>query len=199
MTGRVLEADEAVVAAERRFARTGDVDMVALAGELKVSRATLYRVVGGRDRLLGDVLWERGRRSLRAARARADGAGVERVLSIARTFNESVVSDPALQLFLRNDPATAFRVLFGPEARVHVRFVDLWQRVLADEVESGRLGPVDVDAMAFLVVRLGESILYADLLAGRSPNLELAATAQRAVLQAALDSVAGADPDAPDD
>jgi AcrR family transcriptional regulator len=186
VTGRVLDGRAAVPAAERQFTATGDVDMTALARELSVSRATLYRVVGGRDRLLGDVLWERGRRSMRAARRVRDADGVSRVVAMARRFNEGVVSDAALQRFLQQDPATAFRVLFGREARVHVRFVELWRELLAEEVAEGRLPAVDVDMLAFLVVRLGESLLYADLLAGRPPDLDLAATAQRAVIDAAI-------------
>lgn len=189
MSGRVLAADAAVAAAELRFDRYGEVHMASLASDLSVSRATLYRVVGSRERLLGDVLWRRGQRSMAAALGRASGAGVERVVDLARTFNAGVVSDRALQRFLARDPALAFQVLFAPEARVHVRFVQLWRSVLADEVSSGRLPPIDVDTMAFLVVRLGESILYADLLAGRSPDLELAATTQRAVLAAAIGQV----------
>lgn len=191
MSSRVLSADAAVAAAEACFDRDGEVHMPSLAQDLNVSRATLYRVVGSRERLLGDVLWRRGQRSMVAAAGRASGAGVERVVDLARTFNAGVVSDRALQRFLTRDPALAFQVLFAPEARVHVRFVELWRAVLADEVSSGRLPPVDVDAMAFLIVRLGESILYADLLARRSPDLELAATTQRAVLEAAVAAHAG--------
>jgi hypothetical protein len=50
--------DEALDAARRRFLATGDLVMSRLQRDLNVSRATLYRVVGGRDRLLGDVLFD---------------------------------------------------------------------------------------------------------------------------------------------
>lgn len=186
MPGRVVEHGTVVAAAHRQFAAAADVDMDALARQLAVSRATLYRVVGSRDRLLGDVLWVRGRRGMSAAEAAAEGAGVDRVVDVARRFNETVVADAPLRAFLARDPATAFRVLFTPEGRVHDRFVELWSRVLGDEVAAGRLTlTTEPGAMAFLFVRLGESVLYADLLGGRRPDLDLAAQVQRALLTSA--------------
>lgn len=186
MAGRVVEHDAVVRAAHRQFAREGDVDMDALARTLAVSRATLYRVAGSRDRLLGDVLWQRGRRGMADAEAAARGTGVDRVVDLARRFNETVIGDAPLRGFLARDPATAFRVLFTPEGRVHDRFVELWCRVLTDEVAAGRLVlTMEPGAMAFLFVRLGESVLYADLLGGRRPDLDLAAHVQRALLTSA--------------
>ena len=60
---------EAIVAGARRhFLREGTIDMERLAQELAVSRATLYRAVDGRDRLLGDVLWSLAERTYAQAR-----------------------------------------------------------------------------------------------------------------------------------
>ena len=44
--------------------------------------------------------------------------------------------------------------------------------------------PGDLDSLAYLYVRLRESILYADLLSGRSPDPEVAERAVRALLTA---------------
>ena len=48
--------------------------MDELAHELAVSRATLYRAVDGRDRLLGDVLWFLAERSSREPGERSTAA-----------------------------------------------------------------------------------------------------------------------------
>ena len=174
-----------VAAAERSFAEDGDVDMDALARELSVSRATLYRVSGGRDRLLGDVLWSRGRRGMQRARQDARGTGPDLVIDLARRFNEGVVADVPLRAFLRADPATAFRVLFMPEGRVHTRFVEAWREVIGEQVDAGHLRlAMDLEELAYLFVRIGESVLYTDLLAGRPPDVRLAETVQRALLVA---------------
>ncbi|MCA1720850.1 MAG: hypothetical protein LC779_07045, partial [Actinobacteria bacterium] len=66
------------------------VDMDVLARQVGVSRATLYRVVSSRERLLGDVLWEQGRQIMAYADRRADGEGPERLVRLARLFNERV-------------------------------------------------------------------------------------------------------------
>jgi hypothetical protein len=67
---RVISYDEVVAGARRHFLRNGTVDMDELAHELAVSRATLYRAVDGRDRLLGDVLWSFAERIFSRARRR---------------------------------------------------------------------------------------------------------------------------------
>jgi hypothetical protein len=54
---RVITYDAIVAGARRQFLREGTLDMEQLAQELSVSRASLYRAIDGRDRLLGDELW----------------------------------------------------------------------------------------------------------------------------------------------
>ena len=53
---RVVSQDRVVEAGVRHFLEHGTLDMEALASELAVSRATLYRVAGSRDALLAGVL-----------------------------------------------------------------------------------------------------------------------------------------------
>jgi AcrR family transcriptional regulator len=161
--------------------------MQALAGELKVSRATLYRVVGNRDRLLGDVIWGFGAITLQRAikETAPDSTGIERIVETSRRFNEYVVAFAPLRSFLRTEPLTAFRVLFSPAGKVHERAVAAWREMLQESAERGELElPFDVDRLAYVLVRTGESMLYADLIGGREPDIELAAITQRAVLQA---------------
>jgi hypothetical protein len=183
---RVVDYEQVVSAAERAFHRTGSLDMDALAVELAVSRATLYRVARGRDRLLGDVLWRQGARAMRRVLDTTHGAGVDHLVEVARRFNEGLVAYGPMRRLLQEDSLTAFRVLFMAEARVHSRFVEMWRDLLATAHERGEVVlPVDAGDVAFVFVRIGESMLYADLLAGREPNLELAARVQRALLLSA--------------
>ncbi|MGH2755866.1 MAG: QsdR family transcriptional regulator [Actinomycetota bacterium] len=183
---RVLSYEDAVSCARARFLADGTLDMQALVDELAVSRATLYRVVGNRDRLLGDVIWDLGARTLgRAIRETNDAsAGVDRIIETSRRFNEYVVSFEPLRTFLRTEPLTAFRVLFSPAGRVHERAVAAWRSMLQEAADRGEIDlPFDVDRLAYVLVRSGESMLYADLIGGREPDIELAAMTQRAVLQ----------------
>ena len=130
MPHRVVDHDRVLRAAERMFDADGGVDMEELSRRLGISRATLYRVVGSRERLLGDVLWWQGQRLMDHVAGQVTAAGAERLVQLARAFNERLIAYPALRRFLRSDPVLAHHVLFLPEARVHSRFVALWRELL---------------------------------------------------------------------
>lgn len=184
---RVLSYPDALRRARSRFLADGTLDMRALARELGVSRATLYRVVGNRDRLLGDVVWDLGARTLERAikETSPDLTGVDRIIETSRRFNGYVVTFLPLRNFLREEPLTAFRVLFSPAGGVHERAVAAWRAMIEEGVDRGEIvPPFDVDRLAYILVRSGESMLYADLIAGREPDIDLAALIQRAVLEA---------------
>jgi AcrR family transcriptional regulator len=184
---RVLAHEDALARARTHFLSEGTLDMQNLAEELGVSRATLYRVVGNRDRLLGDVIWDLGARTLRRAieETSPDVKGADRIIETSKRFNEYVVTFAPMRNFLQNEPLTAFRVLFSPVGRVHNRAVAAWRRMLEEASEQGELAlPIDADKLAYVIVRTGESMLYADLIGGREPDIDLAASVQRAVLQA---------------
>lgn len=68
---------------------------------------------------------------------------------------------------------------------MHERAVEAWRAMLEVAVDRGEVTlPFDVDQVAYVLVRTGESMLYADLIAGREPDIELAALTQRAVPRA---------------
>ncbi|WP_370616958.1 QsdR family transcriptional regulator [Mumia qirimensis] len=187
MPNRVITPRDALVVARAWFLDGRTVDMKVLADELAVGRATLYRVVGSRERLLGDVMESLARPTMAAAlvRARERGLtpGVEQLVGAARIMNRAVMEFAPLRTFLAAEPETAFRVLFMPAAQVHVRIVQAWQQVLSTAVARGDLDPdADTERLAYLFVRIGESMIYADLLAGREPDLDLAADLQRSLL-----------------
>ncbi|KAA1424781.1 TetR/AcrR family transcriptional regulator [Mumia zhuanghuii] len=187
MSTRVITPNDALVVARAWFLEGRTVDMLALADELAIGRATLYRVVGSRERLLGDVVASLALPTMAAslARARDDGLapGVDRLVGAARIMNHAVMGFAPLRAFLTAEPEIAFKVLFMPAAQVHLRIVEAWQQVLAAAVARGDLAPdADPERLAYLFVRIGESMIYADLLAGREPDLDLAATLQRSLL-----------------
>ena len=181
---RVIEYSQVLAVAERLFHRDAALDMEALATDLAVSRATLYRVAHSRDRLLGDVLWRQGSRAMQRVLATTPGTGAERLVEVAQRFNAGLVAYEPLRRLLHDDPVTAFRVLFMPEARVHLRFVEMWRDLFVEAQARDELSlPFDADEVAFVFVRIGESMLYADLLSGLEPNVALAARVQRALLR----------------
>lgn len=157
--------------------------MDSLARSLVVSRATLYRVVHSRDRLLGDVIWSFGERTLAMAVAETTGTGVDRIVETARRFNAYVVSFEPLRSFVRSEPMAAIRVLITPAGGVHQRFVEAWKGIFLEAARRGELTlPLDAEELAYVFVRIGESVLYSDLLAGREPDIRVAALVQRSLL-----------------
>lgn len=182
---RVISYEEVVPAARAHFLREGTVDMDVLAAELAVSRATLYRVVDGRDGLLGDVVWSLAEPTLRRARRDRRATGIDGILEVSMRFNEQVSDAEPFRRFLAAEPQTAVRVLFTPAGRVHGRAVEMQKEILREaQAEDGVPSSDDLDGLAYLYVRIVESLMYGDLLAGRRPDLGLVERAARAVLMA---------------
>jgi Tetracyclin repressor-like, C-terminal domain len=183
--GRVIAYDEVVAGGRRHFLRRATIDMDALAAELSVSRSTLYRVVDGRDRLLGDVLWSLGKPVLDEACRAVPDRDVEGILEISRRFYRGVIEAAAFHRFVAAEAQTAVRVLFTPAGGVHERYVGAQREILLDATGRGALSLTsDVDSLAYLYVRIYESMLYADVLIGRPPDVEPAERAARALLLA---------------
>jgi AcrR family transcriptional regulator len=182
---RVISYETVVMGARRQFLREGTIDMDELAHELAVSRATLYRAVDGRDRLLGDVLWSLAERVFTRARREVDGSGIEAILEISRRFTEEVRSAEPFRRFLEREPQTALRVLLTPAGGVHDRTVAMQRTIFAEALAGCEDElPGDLDSLAYLYVRLHESILYADIMSGRRPDPDVAQRAVRALLTA---------------
>lgn len=180
---RVITYDEVVAAGTDRFEATGTIDLQALAEDLAVSRATLYRVIDGRDRVLGDVVWWFGARHHRRARDEIGGEGVDRAVRVLRRFGETILAQQSFRHFLEAEPDVAARVLFTPSGAVHERFVRANAELLHEVAAAGGL-PFDLDTTAYVVSRVYESMWYADLLSHREPDLDVADRVATAVLQA---------------
>ena len=152
------------------------LDMRALAGELGISRATLYRRVGGRDYLLGEVIWYLARRSLaRAYDGTEQLRGQERIAAVVERFMRDVHSQPALARLLEAEPEAALRILTSKHGPVQRGIIEVMERLMEVEEARGnlRLG-IDHATLAYAIVRIGESFLYADVIADNDPDVDQA-------------------------
>ncbi|GAA0579247.1 QsdR family transcriptional regulator [Paractinoplanes ferrugineus] len=154
--------------------------MDSLATQLAISRATLYRVAGSRDALLGDALWALGDRTLARARTRRRTCGVDGVLEVSRRFHDKLRGSRPMRRFVDDEPQTAARVLFTPSGEVHRRAV-LTQRDIFVEAGAAH-AEADLFDQAFLYVRIMESVLYSELFTGREVGFPVAERALRALL-----------------
>lgn len=177
--------DRAVTLAADWVLHSRRVDMQGLAAELGVSRVTLFRHVGGREVLLGQTLWRLTARTLAAAERRYDRSpsGRSRAVGVMRVFNELVSSAAGLRQLLDDEPALAIRVLTDPRGAVQPGVVAAIEVLLRRDEEAGLRLLLEPGALAFALVRLGESFLYADALASRAPDVDTANRLQRALIE----------------
>ena len=78
-------------------------------------------------------------------------------------------------------------MLTDPRGRVQTGIVAFVEALLRrDMAEFGLVSVIEPDALAYALVRLGESFLYADVLAARKPDVDTADRLQQAVLRSCL-------------
>jgi AcrR family transcriptional regulator len=166
------------------------LDMQGLADELGVSRATVFRRVGGREELLTDALWVLTERTLAAAAAQWEAERPEGELhtpGTGRRINAAVSQSKSLRRLLDDEPALTLRVLTDPRGRVQTGIVAFIEALLRRDIaEFGLVSVIEPDALAYALVRLGESFLYADVLAARTPDVATADRLQQALVQSSL-------------
>jgi AcrR family transcriptional regulator len=176
---------DAFLRARKRFLASERVDMSGLAAELGVSRVTLYRWVGSRDRLLVEVIWSLARRTLDNIEAEARDRGPERIVRVVTRFLEDVISNAGMQRWLAEEGESAMRLLTLSQNGFQPRLIDAMHDLLSAEAEAGRLDlPVDLREVAYVIVRLIESYTYLDLITGEQPDARRAEPILRLLLRA---------------
>jgi AcrR family transcriptional regulator len=180
----------AVLLAARWVHEGRRLDMQAIADELALSRATLFRHVGSRETLLGNALWLLTERTLETAAARWEAerpAGELHTPGTGRHVNAIVSQARGLRRLLDDEPALTLRVLTNPLGPVQPGIVSFVEDLLRRDVaEFGLVTLTEPDALAYALVRLGESFLYADVLAARKPDVATANRLQRALVEGIL-------------
>jgi AcrR family transcriptional regulator len=176
---------DALRLARRRWLANERLDMGALARELGISRATLYSWVGSRERLIGEVIWSFAEEGLRQALEGASGSGPAYVLDVVERFARLNASFEPLRRFIEQDPELALRVLTSKKGPVQERMIGAARELLTEQVAAGKLTPaLDVDTLAYLMIRVNESFLYSDLITGSEPDVDKALDVVRILLHA---------------
>ncbi|HEY3190806.1 MAG TPA: QsdR family transcriptional regulator [Solirubrobacteraceae bacterium] len=165
---------------------SGDtIDMGALAARLGLSRATLYRWVGSKERLLGEVLWSLAADAMDTAVAEARGSGPEFVAEVIERYMNAALAFEPLWRFVARDPEYALKVIASRHSPMQRRSIAAVHRVLEQQASAGAIEPaLALDSLAYLIVRIVESFLYTDVITGGEPDVGAAADAVRALLSA---------------
>jgi AcrR family transcriptional regulator len=154
----VIRVDQVTAAGRRYFLEHATIDMDELALALSVSRATLYRVINSRDRLLGEVLWQLAERTMTRARQTRTRDGIEGVLDVIRIFSDGLLDSKPFRNFLGNEPEAATRVLFTPAGGCTGAQWAGEELFVEAEPAEGTWIVGDHDNLAYLVVRIVESL-----------------------------------------
>jgi AcrR family transcriptional regulator len=172
-------------AARRMFLEGKRLDMQALAADLGVSRATLYRWTGHREQLLADVLWSLSDDSFeRAKEDHPEHTGRERLLAIFRQHVGVLVRARPLQTFLQQETHAALRILTSTNGGVQPRTVWKLAQLYREEQQAGAFQPcTDPAILAYAVVRVTEGFIYNDAILAIEPEVERAASIVSLMLQ----------------
>lgn len=173
--------DRAIQLARRHFIAGRRIEMTALAEELGVSRMTLNRWVGSRDQLVGDVNWTLAHKALRDARAHATGSGVDVVAGTLEGFIATVLDSPFQRAFLRQEGEIALRIVTTRSSSLQQNWISYVSDLLREELSDTPAG-MDVDDLAYLIVRIAESFCYVDMITGGEPDATKVGVAIRALL-----------------
>jgi hypothetical protein len=168
----------------RRWWLAGErVDVGALAARLKIGRATAFRWVGSRELLLGEILWALCDDLMKQAAQAQRGRGAARIAAICETVIRAIVAFEPLRRFVRHDPEYALRLLTSKAGPVQGRAIECVRRLLQHEAERGALQPpLKLDTLAYLLVRLCESFIYADVVSDQTVDVAEAGLAVQLLL-----------------
>jgi AcrR family transcriptional regulator len=159
------------------------VDMGELAQALSISRATLHRRVGSRDRLLGEVLWSLSSASIARLWPSSVGRGAAGIADFVSGYVRLANDSPPFRDFLRREPERALRLLTTRASVCQKRTTEKLAALLSGEAAAGRLDPpLPVPDLAYLLVRIGESFVYTDVITGDAPDASKAHAAVTALL-----------------
>ncbi|MGH3256993.1 MAG: QsdR family transcriptional regulator [Streptosporangiaceae bacterium] len=186
--GRATTRSGRFVALAARWVHDGRrLDMQGLASELGVSRVTLFRRVGSREELLSEALWVLTQCTLETAAARWEAERPDGELhtpGTGRYINSIVAQSAGLRRLLDDEPAAAIRILTDPRGKIQTGIVAFVEDLLRRDIaEFGLVTIIEPEALAYALVRLGESFLYADVLAARKPDVETANRLQQALVE----------------
>jgi AcrR family transcriptional regulator len=155
--------EQVLTAATELYLDCDRVDLQAIAEQLGVGRATVYRWFGSREGVIGEVLIGIAERLVGEARAQARGTGADRILSTFDHLNRALAESPTLRSFLEAERKAALRIITSSDGIVQPRMVAMIREVIEDELDAGTYEPpVDPDTLAYAIVRLAEAFIFND-------------------------------------
>jgi AcrR family transcriptional regulator len=147
--------------AREQFLGGRKIDMVALAGELGIGRATLYRWTSGRDQLIADIAWYELSSLIAHLDSGARGRGPRRIEKAAGGFLDVIANSAPLRAFLAHEGDAGLRLITAPAGLLRPRLVDAVRAVIDAQVARREYDPpANPRVLADGIVAIGERFLY---------------------------------------
>ncbi len=174
-----VTALDALELATQKWLAGERLDIGRLADELGIGRATLFRWVGSKEQLYGEVISAAFGATLAWATKRGAGSGAAFLTSVTDNLLRALVASQPLRRFVRHDAEFALRIVMSSSSPVEHRVVSAVRALIDAEVDAGQLVPaMDTGSLAYVIVRIAESFLYRDVISGEAPDVD---TATRAI------------------
>jgi AcrR family transcriptional regulator len=175
--------EDVLEAGLHRYLRGRRVDVQAIAAELGLGRATIYRWFGSREKLIGEVVIRATEPVLENARAGSHGKGGPGLLDTFDRFNRALADAPALQKFVEQERDAALRIIASGAGLVQPRMVELIAGLIEEEAEAGTYDPpVEPSTLGYAIVRLAEAFLFNDAVAGMRGDVDRLREVEAALL-----------------
>lgn len=161
------------------------IELGRIAQQLGVGRATVFRWVGSRENLYGEVCSALFTKELARATAGARGTGAAYLCDVMERLLRTLASAAPLRRFVAEDPEFALRVLTSRHSPVQYRCTETIRQQLEAQAETGAIEPaLPPGELAYIIVRITESFLYRDVITGDAADIEAAIRAIRILLTA---------------
>lgn len=160
--------DDAIALARESFLAGERVEMLTLAGELGIARATLYRWIGEREQLLEIVFAGLVLEWFAEVEPKAKGSGQDRLLDVVRLFLELAAASEPLSDFAAREPALTMKLLLDREGLVAQNSRAAVKGLLEETTPELDVPDNIIEAIEMTAV----SLVWANIAIGREPDIE---------------------------
>jgi AcrR family transcriptional regulator len=160
-----------------------------LAREVGVSRVTLYRWVGSKERLIEEILWSFARPTFENAVQETPGTGVEHIMGVHRRFMTALATFEPMRRFILQNPTTAIRIQTDKDPQsAHSRLIAATAAHLEEQASRGYFQlPAPARKLAEMIIYTNGALIYSAIIGDRATAaIEQACAISRMLLMGML-------------
>lgn len=150
------------------------ISIEELSNAVGVSRVTLYRWVGSKDRLIEEILWSFAEPNFNDTVENTPGDGVEHIIEVHRRFMTSLATFEPMLRFVHDNPSTAIRLHTPDITSAHGRLIELAAEHLKGQKAAGYIElHAPIRELAEHIIFSNGSLLYGAIVGGRDPKIAI--------------------------